>query len=230
LLRTLSRRFLSKPPRTPRTPPGWVGKVDRNAELVAAFRAGASTAELADRYGISRQRVSQVIRKPDAGEVDRIYAERKTKVAEDRAVRDLWRRTHRCRACGAWFVGTPGQKQCSELCARAFKIARRYFDAEYNARLRGYQHQTGEPNRRYVIPGSEATEVLRAIGREDLLPAASATTRKRRQPPCAGSHLITGEPCKLTATRGDLCHIHAAAARGEPIGRGARRMPAREAS
>jgi len=194
----------------------------RDTELVAAYRNGATVTELATLYGITSQRVSQIIHKTDPTaipEMTRVRIERRKQKRQEQHRDQLRERTKQCRVCGEWFLsGKTRRRECSEECQRAYKLGRRYFDPEQYERHR--QHQgidtTKPPRARWFSPESAVVQALQAVGRTDLLPTPAPRPRPETSP-CSATNL-NGTPCSRKVPTGtELCHIHRAMAQGSPI-------------
>ena len=211
------QRDLSKPPALKRGP---FGKVDRNALVIDDFRTGVSVAELAERYGVSKQRVSQILKK--AGESPAEVRDRR--IAEDRQRRLDGRPWVTCKVCGNDFQrSAKSTRPCSDACAEAWRLGRRYFDPDFFERERRLQGR-GEtpPNRRYARQDSKTKRALLAVGRGDLLPPRGPDRTPKNQPPCSATNL-NGQACRRNAQEGEtLCHIHLAASEGRSLGGGRR--------
>lgn len=103
--------------------PGFRAFSPRNRAVVAANNDGFSQAAIARRFGITRERVRQILLKARA---------RGLTVKDARAVRDnqrvveLKRRlalARPCRVCGCWALRRKNAITCSPECARLYRIA-----------------------------------------------------------------------------------------------------------
>jgi hypothetical protein len=219
-----------------------VRRSDRNREIVELAGQGLTSPQLAARFGITHQRVSQIL----AAEGIAIGELARQRRADVRAAAEADRirgRTRPCKVCGRPFLTVANRGTCSPECAAVLRIGRRYLDPAYYDIHRVQQARyavahpervtpanlalarrivNGDipaPNRRYFIPGSKVVAAFEAAGVAHLLPAPSPRSRSRRQqgPSCAAVNR-NGTPCRRGATPGDpLCHIHRAAAAGVSI-------------
>jgi hypothetical protein len=186
-------------PRRPRRKPAPRPPSARNLAIIAAWNDGATSAELADRFGITKQRVSQLLHRYDLSPKERRTA--------DADARVLWACTRQCRVCAGWYVRPAGTRwECSENCAFVFRHGRRYFIPGGYDRQRRYLGCTGPPNRRYAQWNSKLVKAIIAAGRADVLPARTTRSAPPRQPCPAPT--IDGQPCARTAPVGGVCHIH----------------------
>ena len=208
---------LERKPATDPNRPSATAKKDRDDALIAAYRDGTKPSALAAQWGISRQRVSQILLA--AGENPATVRERR--LAERRAEREQAARAERirtCRVCHNQFEAAHSRAAtCSAPCAEAWQLGRRYFDTALYEKHRRYLGVAGPPNRRFVNPNSATVKAILAVGRSDVLPAQR--TKPPRRPICAAT-TSSGKPCTRPVPNGDdgdLCHIHRAISEGRTI-------------
>ena len=189
---------------SPRTPSA------RNLAIIEAYRAGATLAKIGADFGITRERVRQIIPSDVIVDRRRLNAEAK---AEHEAV-EFEQRIKTCDVCGERFLPEGNSLRCSPDCREAWDIGRRYLDPTYYDRMRSYQGCTGEPNRRFVVANSRVVQLLEKVGRADVLPERKP---KADTHPCSATNL-NGTPCTRKVPDGsELCHIHEAMRQGRNI-------------
>ena len=190
-------RAFSPPPRGPRRP--FVRKIDADPKVLAArWEAGESLESIAGEFGVTRERVRQLIFEYDPTLRDRVR-ERKQAKAHAKEMRRLnaqlqanarhaIRYDLKCVVCGCWVLkttsATEGNLTCGPEHSKAWPVIR-YFeehgggydrhremiarsilnrpDAPEHRKEHARAVLRGEmpPNRRFFVPGSYRSELIR---------------------------------------------------------------------
>lgn len=200
---------------------------DRDREIARLAAEGLETLEaIGAKFGMSRERIRQIVNREGVFISDVRARRAEARIAEDEALRQAV-----CRVCRRPFRRVGNTSTCSADCARLRVIGRHYLEPEKAAQGMVNQATTilrrpekykaasvrwaervlaGEvttPNRRWSSPTSEVTELLRKVGREDLIvpPRQIQGPMEYR---CAAMNL-SGQPCSRNVrAEGELCHIH----------------------
>lgn len=132
---------------------------ERNKAIVAAYRGGQSLREVAKRFGVTGQRVHQIINALPQEEIDQLWKDRQ-QTEEDRKNAELWAKVEErvaqatvCPVCQGWNLRGPKRKTCSPECAKVWSSGGARFildETEYERRrlaqaksiLRHYEDKT----------------------------------------------------------------------------------------
>jgi excisionase family DNA binding protein len=213
------------------------GPSQRNAEIARLRQAGHTVTEVSERFPISKQRVGQITKQMGVnGQLEEQRQQQKAqkeRQQEERADAEREARLSQCRVCQRPFYRGHYQTVCSSTCAEIVRIGRRYLNPERYDRERlanatfvlahPERHDSYEvtwarrvldgslpSGRRWVRPDSRIVELLRQVGREDLLPPRKEQETQRRSYPCVATNQH-GNPFRhRVRVEGAECHIHQA--------------------
>ena len=160
--------------------------LERNEEIKRLYHSGEHTLQaIGDRYGLTRERIRQILPTGAATVVEKIRRDRKRTQKRTQkflaACQRALAENRKCQVCKGWILRNT-KVTCSHECAEAYLPLRHFDEHEehrretartYLAKPEKYKKSLSEwaekmlgpspppPNRRYLVPGSKRSELIR---------------------------------------------------------------------